>query len=202
MASDDDFVPENVDAYIASKAEFARPICSKLREIIRKSAPKLDEGIRWGGPSYKGRGLVFGIGAFKEHVSLFFARGRELKDPEGLLQHGEGNERSRSAKFFSLADLKVKPLAALVKQAAELDARGEPAKRKAKRPELPVPPALAAALRKNPRAKKTFDSIPPSARREYCEWIGNAKREETVLRRLEKAIDMLNDGRCMNDMFR
>ena len=197
----DEPAPKTVDAYIALKPAFAQPICTKLREIIRKSAPKIEEGIRWGGPSYKGRGLVFGVGAFKEHVSLFFARGQELTDPDGLLQHGEGNATSRSVKFASLAELKVKPLTALVKQAAELDAKG-PSAKKAKRAELPVPPALSAALQKNARARKTFDSLPPSCRREYSEWIAGAKQEATVQRRLGKAITMLNEGRRMNDVYR
>lgn len=198
----DDFTPANVDEYIASKPEFARPICRKLRELVRKSAPKLDEGIRWGGPSYKGKGLVLGIGAFKEHVSLFFARGQELTDPEGLIETDQGNANSGKARFTSLSEVKAKPLAALIKQAAELDAKGAPAKKKAKRAELPIPPALAAALRSNPRAKKNFQTLPPSCRREYSEWIGTAKQEATIQRRLDKALAMLTDGKRMNEIYR
>jgi uncharacterized protein YdeI (YjbR/CyaY-like superfamily) len=197
----DDHVPATVDEYIASKPAYARPICTKLRELVRKNAPKLEEGIRWGGPSYKGKGLVFGIGAFKEHVSLFIARGQELTDPEGLLRQTEGSANSCSVKFTSLSDIKPKPLTALIKQAAELDAQGAPAK-KPKRAELPVPPALSSALKKNPRAKKFFDSLPPSCRREYNEWIGGAKQEATIQRRLEKALEMLSEGRRMNDLYR
>lgn len=192
-----------MDAYIASKPDFARPICTKLREIVRKAAPKLEEGIKWGSPNYKGNGLVCSIGAFKEHVTLFFFRGAELENVDRLLQHGEGNASSRSVKFTSLAEVKAKPLTALVKQAVEIDAKGKlPAQKKAKRPELPVPPALASALRKNAKAKKYFESLPPSCRREYSEWIGTAKQEETVQRRLEKAMGMLAEGRRMNEQYR
>lgn len=193
----------SVEAYIASASEFARPICTKLREIVHKAAPKLEEGIKWGSPNYKGNGLVCSIGAFKEHVTLYFFRGAELENVAGLLQYGEGNATSRSVKFASLGEVKAKPLTALVKQAAELDAKGKvPAKKKAKRPELPVPPALSAALKKNARARKTFEGLPPSCRREYCEWIGTAKQEETVQRRLEKAMVMLAEGRRMNEEYR
>jgi uncharacterized protein YdeI (YjbR/CyaY-like superfamily) len=192
-----------VDARIAKANDFARPICVKLREIIRKAAPKLEECLKWGMPAYKGRGLVCCIGAFKQHVTLHFFRGAEMKDAsKGLLQHGEGNANSRSVKFLSLAEVKAKPLAALVKQAVAVDATDKPATEKKKRPDLPVPPALAAALRKNARARKTFESLPPSCRREYSEWIGGAKQEATVQRRLEKALVMLSEGRRMNDEYR
>lgn len=204
MNGDDDRPAANVEEYISRKAAFAQPICEKLREIILKAGPKLDEGIRWGGPSYKGKGLVLGMGAFKEHVTLFFNRGQELEDPEGLLEHGEGNATAKSVKVRSLTEAKTKAkgIAALVKQAVELDAKGAPAKKKVKREELPVPAVLSAALKKHPLAKKTFDSLPPSARREYSEWIATAKREETVQKRLEKAMTLLEEGKRMYDANR
>lgn len=203
MIGDDDTPAANVEEYISRKPAFARPICELLRALIHKAAPTLDEGIRWGGPSYKGKGLVLGLGAFKEHVTLFFARGKELDDPEGVLDESEGTAASRNFKVKSLAEAKAKSkaLTALIKQAVALDAQG-PAAKKAKRPELPVPAVLSAALRSHAKARKTFEGFSPSARRDYCEWIGGAKKEETVQRRLEKALVMLSEGKSMSDAYK
>ena len=203
MNGDDDTPAANVEQYISRKPAFAQPICEKLREVILKAGPKLDEGIRWGGPSYKGKGLVLGMGAFKEHVTLFFNRGQELEDPEGLMEPAEGTANSRSVKVRTLAEVttKAKAIAALIKQAVELDGKGAPAK-KVKREDIPLPTVLSAALKKHPLAKKNFEALPPSARREYSEWIATAKREETVQKRLEKAIALLEEGKHMYEANR
>jgi uncharacterized protein YdeI (YjbR/CyaY-like superfamily) len=190
----------DVERYLKKTNAAMRPVCEKLREIVLKAAPKLEECIRWGGPSYKGKGLVCGIGAFQKHVTLFFFRGVEMADPDGLFTHGEGNAVARSVKVGSLSEIKVKPLTALVKAAVKLDAEGAPVVR-GKRPVLPVPSVLAEALRGDPRAKKFFDSLSPSARRDYCEWVGGAKQEATVQRRLEKAMTRLGEGRKLGDEY-
>ena len=58
------------------------------------------------------------------------------------------------------------------------------------------PPAdLAEALDANPDAASTFDSFSYSHRREYVEWIDEAKRPETRERRIAKTIERLVDGR-------
>src|SRR5690349_5088700 len=82
-----------VDAYIAQAPEYSRPICRKLREIIRSAGPELEETIRWGGPCYRGRALVCGMGAFKQHVRLFFFRRADLPDPDRLLSAEDGESR-------------------------------------------------------------------------------------------------------------
>jgi bifunctional DNA-binding transcriptional regulator/antitoxin component of YhaV-PrlF toxin-antitoxin module len=57
-----------------------------------------------------------------------------------------------------------------------------------------VPPALAAALEKDDEARAAFESLSYTHRREYAEWIAEAKREETRERRLVKAVAMLREG--------
>jgi hypothetical protein len=39
-----------------------------------------------------------------------------------------------------------------------------------------------------------FDRLSYSHRREYCRWIADAKKEETRLKRLEKAVELLKRG--------
>jgi bifunctional DNA-binding transcriptional regulator/antitoxin component of YhaV-PrlF toxin-antitoxin module len=60
--------------------------------------------------------------------------------------------------------------------------------------EVDVPPALERALAAEPEARAAFDRLSYTHRREYAEWIAEAKRDETRERRLAKAIEMLRGG--------
>ena len=72
--------------------------------------------------------------------------------------------------------------------------------RKAKkaRPELPVPPELSAALARNRKARANFEAFSPSHRRDYNEWIGRAKREETRTARVKQAVEWIAEGKSRN----
>ena len=59
---------------------------------------------------------------------------------------------------------------------------------------LKVPPYIHEALKKRPSAWKYFENLPPSHRRLYVGWIDSAKREETKMRRLKKAVTLLSAG--------
>jgi uncharacterized protein YdeI (YjbR/CyaY-like superfamily) len=91
-------------------------------------------------------------------------------------------------------------LIAYVRKAAKLNAAGvKPARRtKAKKPLLEVPDSFRAALNKNDKAKQTFEKLSPSHRREYIEWITDAKRDETRARRLKTSILWLSQGKPHN----
>ncbi len=135
-------------------------------------------------------------------MTFHFFKGAELPDPDGLLTAGEGNASGKSMKLTSIVDLPVKAAERLLRAAVALDAsaKSAPAPR-ARRAELPMPDDLAMALKRAPKAQAYFDTLPPSARREYIEWISTAKREETRARRLEEAIAMLSEGRRRNEQY-
>ena len=76
---------------------------------------------------------------------------------------------------------------------------------KVRKPGLPrravptAPPAdLVAALKKNAKAKQTFDAFSPSHRKEYIQWITEAKRDETRQKRLAQTIEWLAEGKARN----
>jgi uncharacterized protein YdeI (YjbR/CyaY-like superfamily) len=195
--------PASIDDYIENSSEFARPLLERLHTIIRRSAPQLEQVIRWGSPSYKGRNLVCGMAGFTRHVTLFFWRGAELGDQSGQLVHGQGRTTARSAKFHSPGEIDARAVRNWVLAAVALDGDDDKPKARVKRrPELPVPPVLAAALAKNAKARRTFESLPPSHRREYSEWISEAKQEATVARRVAKALEKLSAGEGLNDKYR
>ncbi len=192
--------PTTIAQYIAQAPEYARPICEQLHAIVRKAAPELTEALKWSMPTFVGRRMVCGFAAFKAHVSFHFFHDTHLADGDGLLTKGEG---WKAMKFAAGAKVPVKDIEKLVRNAAKLDASGEakPAPR-AKRAELPMPDDLAAAIQKAAKARAYWDTLPPSCRREYIEWIITAKREETRTRRLASAIEMLTKGKRHNEAYR
>jgi uncharacterized protein YdeI (YjbR/CyaY-like superfamily) len=189
--------PNIVDAYIAKAPEQFRPICRKLREIIRSVGPEWEELLRWGQPAYRGKSLVCLFGAFKHHVRLLFFR--RLDDPDQVLAQEEGSANGSGLKIITESDIPVTKLRALLKQAAKVDENPPPKAPKPRRPESPVPSEFSQALERSPKANDTFAALSPSCRREYIEWISSAKRPETRERRIIQALDLLEAGRRMND---
>jgi uncharacterized protein YdeI (YjbR/CyaY-like superfamily) len=192
-----------VETLIQEAPAFARPICEALRAAIRRAAPDLRECIKWGNPCYQGRGIVCGFAAFQKHVRLFFFKGARLPDPDGLFADGEANASGRSVRFSSLKEIPWKKLERLIHAAAKLDTEGTAkSMQRTRRPELPMPKEFAATLKRSPKARAYFETLPPSCRREYIEWISTAKRDETRERRLAEAIEKLSEGRRHNEQNR
>jgi uncharacterized protein YdeI (YjbR/CyaY-like superfamily) len=71
------------------------------------------------------------------------------------------------------------------------------AKPRATKP-VTVPEELSAALRKNPAAAKAFNAFPPSHRREYADWVSDAKGEDTRRRRIETAVEWISERKSRN----
>lgn len=191
----------DVDAYIAASPEFARPILEKIREAFHAGCPAIEERIKWGVPSFEYKGMLGGMAAFKRHVAFGFWKSRLMQDAAGLFSRGP-KASPMGARVDSLADLPSKKvLVAYVKEARRLNDEGrkEPRRAAPRRPvRVVVPPDLAAALAKHPAARAVFEGFPPSHRREYVEWITEAKREETRRKRLRTTLEWLADGKHRN----
>ena len=71
-------------------------------------------------------------------------------------------------------------------------------RRSAPKKKLPVPRDLATALAKSRKAGATFSAFPPGQRREYIEWLEEAKTETTRARRLGQAIEWMAEGKSRN----
>jgi len=185
-----------VDAYIARQAEFARPILDQLRAAMHAACPEVEESIKWSMPAFllNGRPLA-NMAAFKAHASFGFWRGRELVGD--AVQEGAMGQFGR---LMSPADLPPpETLAALIRAAAAKTAEGPaPRPKKPPKPELPTPDDLRAALDAEPKAAASFDAFPPSCRREYVEWIVEAKRPETRAKRIAQAVEWMADGKRRN----
>lgn len=195
-----------VDAYIAKSAEFARPILQHLRKLIHDACPGAVETIKWGMPFFESDGsLLCNMASFKQHCSFGFWNAALLKDPKGVLQVKDKNAMGHFDRLTSLKDLPAdKTIMGLVKEAAALNQQGikkAPVKKEPK-PELPMPPALTAALKKNKQAKTHFDQMPPSHRREYIEWISEAKTDPTRDKRVATTVEWLTEGKSRNWQYK
>ncbi|HUR90827.1 MAG TPA: YdeI/OmpD-associated family protein [Ramlibacter sp.] len=185
-----------VDAYIAKSAAFARPILEHLRKAVHAACPAVEETIKWGMPffMYGGKPLA-NMAAFKAHCAFGFWK------REGAAAGKEGEAMGQFGRIASLKDLPAKPeFAKMVKaQMARVDA-GEGSRKSQAGPKPPAeaPPDLLAALKKNAAARKHFESFSPSARREYIEWIVEAKREETRAKRVAQALEWIAEGKKRN----
>jgi uncharacterized protein YdeI (YjbR/CyaY-like superfamily) len=185
-----------VDAYIAKSAVFARPILKHLRKIVHTGCPDVEETIKWQFPAFDHKGVMCGMAAFKEHCAFGFWK-------EALvLNRDKAVEKTAMGSFgciTSLADLpSEKTLIGYVKKAAALNEAGikAPGRTQPKKKEpLAVPNYFNAALKKNAKARKTFENFAPSKRREYLEWVTEAKREETRNERLATSIKWLAEGK-------
>jgi len=192
-----------IDAYIAEAPAFARPILKHLRKLIHQGCPQAVETIKWGSPFFDYHGLLCGLAAFKAHCSMFFWRDIDIGD---LLPktNTAGAGMGQFGKLTSLADLPDDSvLLACIRLAVEQ--RDSPASKpkRAKQPvkETPVPPDLKKALSANAKAADTFKNFAPSHRREYIDWIQDAKRPETRARRLHTTLQWLAEGKPRNWEF-
>jgi uncharacterized protein YdeI (YjbR/CyaY-like superfamily) len=190
----------DVDRYIASAAPFAQPILERIRAAFHKAHPDVTETMKWSFPHFEYKGLLGSMAAFKEHVSWGFWKGQLLNDPLGIIPPA-GETSMGGLKIRTLKDLpKEKDMVAYVRDAIRLNEEGVKVERapRVARGEPEVPEDLAAALKKTPAAKKAFEGFPPSHRREYIEWITEAKQEATRQKRLAQTIEWLSEGKSRN----
>jgi uncharacterized protein YdeI (YjbR/CyaY-like superfamily) len=190
-----------VDGYIAKSADFAKPILKHLRSLVHTACPDVEETIKWGMPSFAYKGILCGMAAFKEHCAFGAWKHSLIKTDLGT-NHKEDEAMGRLGRITSLDDLPSdSKLLAYIKEAVRLNKEGikvEKPKRSAVRKELVVPDYFSAALKRNKKALKTFEDFSYSHKKEYVEWVTEAKREETRAQRIETTIGWLAEGKSRN----
>jgi uncharacterized protein YdeI (YjbR/CyaY-like superfamily) len=183
-----------IDSYITKAQPFARPILDHVRTRVHTVLPNVEEAIKWSMPAYTvGGKIVLITAAFKAHLALNFWRGQELET-----SHSSVGAMGQFGKIKSMAELPADAeLDRLIREAADL-ATSAPAPRKAKHAPKPAPELhsdFAAALANAPAARATLYGFPPSAQRDYFEWIAEAKQDATRRKRIATAIEWLNEGK-------
>jgi uncharacterized protein YdeI (YjbR/CyaY-like superfamily) len=184
-----------IDAYIDKAAPFAKPILKFLRKAVHAGCPEVEETIKWSMPHFDFKGPMSGMAAFKEHCAFGFWKSKLIFGDTGKGEEAMGH----FGRITSLNDLpNEKTLIGYVRKAAELNEKGIKAWDRKKRKPLPVPAYLTAALKTNSKARETFENFSPSQRRDYIEWITEAKREETRQQRLKTALEWMAQGKVRN----
>ncbi len=180
------------DEYIARAAPFAQPILTHLRELAHRALPDGEEAIKWRMPTVmQGGKNIVSIAAFKAHCACVIHH--EEHDSAG-----EGEGMGQLGKLASLDDLPPdEEIVARIRRGAERVAAGKRTPPKPK-PEIAMPEDFAAALDSAPAARTFFDGLAPSHRREYLEWITEAKRTETRAKRIATAVEWLGEGKRRN----
>lgn len=186
-----------VDAYIAKSQPFAQPILRYAREVIHAACPDVEETIKWGMPTFMYHGMLAGMAAFKAHAAFGFWKGRLVTDTAGK----SGEAMWQFGRLTSPKDLPSRrEFTKLVKQAMKLNESGAkvPHVRKHAKPALRTPADLAAALQSKSKARTFFASLSPSAKRDYVEWITEAKRAATRAERVATTVKWLGEGKRRN----
>ena len=191
-----------VDDYIARSAPFAKPILRHLRSVVHAACPSIEETLKWSSPSFTHKGIVCGMAAFKEHCVFGFWKEALLRDRIARLPRGEGKAMGQFGRITSLSQLPGdQVLMRLVRAAVELNERGikSPTRSKPRgERKLRVPGPFMAVLRKNRRALETFEGFTYSNKKEYVDWVTEAKGEETRRRRLETSVAWMAEGKIRN----
>lgn len=187
-----------IDAYIAKAQPFAQPILRKLRALIHKADPEIEETLKWGMPSFTHAGIVCGMAAFKRHCAFGFWKSKLILDAKGKpADEGMGS----FGRITRLADLPSDAkLTGYIRKAVKLNLEGVKVPGRAKRKATPlrIPADLSRALKGSPKATATFKALSTSHRNEYVEWITGAKQEATRVKRLATTLEWLAAGKNFN----
>lgn len=191
---------ERVDAYIDRSAEFARPILRHLRRVVHDGCPKVEETMKWSFPHFMYKGILCSMASFKQHCAFGFWNKELRLNVKGEARTGEA--MGQFGRIEALTDLPSEVvLLRYVREAVRLaDSGRKPVPRPASgpKPALTVPSDLLLALKKSAKARATFDQFNYSHKKEYIEWLTEAKTDATRKRRLETAVEWMAQGKPRN----
>jgi uncharacterized protein YdeI (YjbR/CyaY-like superfamily) len=146
------------------------------------------------------------MAAFKQHAVFGFWKTDLLKDPHGHLQKHKaqgGDAMGNLGRITSLKDLPPdEVIIDFIKQAVQLNDDNIKLPAKTKKTELVIPGYFAAALAKNKKAKTNFDAFTYSQRKDYLQWITEAKTEPTRNRRIATTLEWLSEGKDRNWQYK
>lgn len=193
---------KRVDAYITKSADFAKPILNHLRALVHKACPEVEETIKWSFASFDYKGMLCSMAAFKQHCTFGFWKAALIKDPYNYLGAAKESAMGHLGRITSLKDLPSdKIMIDYIKQAVKLNVDGVklPSKPKSTaKKELIIPNYFQQILNKHKKALQVFEKFSYSHKKEYIEWITEAKTEATRNKRIDQTIEWLGEGKSRN----
>lgn len=192
---------KRIDAYILKSADFAIPILTHLRELVHLACPGVEETMKWSFPHFDYKGMMCSMASFKQHCAFGFWKASLMKD-KSLVKNAESETAmGHLGKIQSLSDLPPdKVLIRYIKEAAKLNENGAKLEKKPTtvRKQLTVPAYFKKALKTNKAAQTTFNTFSYTNKKEYVEWIVDAKMEATREKRISTALIWLAEGKSRN----
>lgn len=194
---------EKVDLYIEKSQDFAKPILNHLREIIHKACPQVEEKIKWSFPNFDYKNSILcSMASFKQHCAFGFWLSVKMDDPEGILNQAEESAMGQMGRIKSMDDLPSDEiLIRYIHHAMELTDKGVKLTKKdivPEQKELVIPLEFEKALQASDKARASYKKFSYSNQKEYVFWIAEAKTEATRLKRIESAIEWLEEGKVRN----
>ena len=192
---------KRIDAYISKSAEFAKPILNHLRKLVHAACPNVQETIKWSFPHFDYKGMMCSMAAFKNHCAFGFWKSSIMKDAKELRGKNE-DAMGHLGKITSLKDLPPDTkITAWIKEAMKLnddDIKLPERKKTDLKKDVQIPAELQKALDSNTNAATKFNGLSPSHKREYIEWINEAKTEATKAKRIDTTIEWVSEGKSRN----
>jgi uncharacterized protein YdeI (YjbR/CyaY-like superfamily) len=190
-------IDPRVDAYIDKSAEFAKPILVHIRQLVHKACPEIQETMKWSFPHFDHKGTVCSMASFKQHCAFGFWKQSLMEQDAFPTQKTAMGSFGRITSHDDLPS--DKEMIALIKQAVELNEKGlKVEKKKVEKKELVIPDYLTAALKKSKVARDAFEKFSYSHKKEYVEWITEAKTEVTREKRIATTLEWLAEGKSRN----
>jgi uncharacterized protein YdeI (YjbR/CyaY-like superfamily) len=191
-----------VDLYISKAAEFARPVLIHFRKLVHTACPDVEEKIKWGFPHFDYKGMMCSMASFKQHSAFTFWKASLMKDKTLVNNAKSESAMGHYGKITSLKDLPSdKKIIAHIKEAMMLNEKGIklPLKKStSSTKEIDIPDYFLRQLKNSKKAHTNFLAFSSSHKREYVEWINEAKTEATRNKRIKKAIEWLAEGKSRN----
>ncbi len=192
---------QRIDAYIGKSKDFAKPILRFIRATVHKACPEVEETMKWSFPHFDYKGIMCSMASFKAHCVFGFWKAPLMKDPHKIMNKtGAGEAMGHFGRITSLTDLPNESvLVSYIKEAAKLNEEGVKIEKKPRpRKRLAVPLFFMESLKKNKKAMETFANFSPSHKREYVEYVTEAKRDETRRQRMATTVEWLARGKARN----
>lgn len=197
-------IDKRLDDYIGKAADFAKPILAHLRKLAHQACPDTVETMKWSFPHFEYNGSnICSMAAFKQHCAFGFWLAALMSDPHKILDAG-GDKAAMGhlGQIKSLADLPADSILIDYMQEAMrlIDAGAKlPKKPTAEKARvLDIPAYFLQALQKNKWALACFEQFSYSNKKEYVEWVTEAKTEATREKRLKDAVDWMAEGKIRN----